>query len=295
MKQSALLGMSLAAMLTLSACGGNSSNTTTSTPATSDASAASTVSSSETKTYTVVMDDSFAPFESLDDKGNVVGFDKDIIDAIAAKENLSLKFVPRPFDGIFETLKTGDSDIAIAAITITEERKQSMQFTDPYFEATQVIVVNDKGATIKSAKDLEKHLVAVKTGTTGDIAISKLMGATNANIKRYESLPLALKEVVAGGVDAAVGDNGVVQNFVLNNNKDGKQLQLVSDPEFAKEHYGFAIAKDRSDDLLAKLNSGIAKIKSDGTYDSIYQKWFGGQNSSAATTAAASAPASSAQ
>ena len=215
------------------------------------------------------------------------GFYATVIDtitggAIHTKENLSLKFVARPFDGIFETLKTGDSDIAIAAITITEERKQTMAFTDPYFDATQVIVVNDKGAAIKSAKDLEKHLVAVKTGTTGDIAISKLMGATNTNIKRYESLPLALKEVVAGGADAAVGDNGVVQNFVLNNNKDGKQLQLVSDPEFAKEHYGFALAKDRSDDLLAKLNSGIGKIKADGTYDTIYQKWFGGQANAAA-------------
>ena len=287
MKQTALLSITVATLLALSACGGEKP----AEPA-KPASAASGASADAGKTYTVVMDDSFAPFESLDDKGNIVGFDKDIIDAIAAKENLSLKFVARPFDGIFETLKTGDSDIAIAAITITEDRKQTMAFTDPYFDATQVIVVNDKGAAIKSAKDLEKHLVAVKTGTTGDIAISKLMGATNTNIKRYESLPLALKEVVAGGADAAVGDNGVVQNFVLNNNKDGKQLQLVSDPEFAKEHYGFALAKDRSDDLLAKLNSGIGKIKADGTYETIYQKWFGGQANAAASSASAAAPAS---
>ena len=86
---------------------------------------------------------------------------------------------------------------------------------------------------------------------------------------------------------------------VLNNNKDGKQLQLVSDPEFAKEHYGFALAKDRSDDLLAKLNSGIGKIKADGTYDTIYQKWFGNKTGSAPANASAaksaSAPASAPQ
>lgn len=284
--------MTLASVLALSACGGKTETTAPAATASAASGAADTA-----KSYSVMMDDSFAPFESLDDKGNIVGFDKDIIDAIAAKEGLNLKFQARPFDGIFETLKTGDADIAIAAITITDERKQTMQFSDPYFDATQVIAVNDKGANIKSAKDLEKHLVGVKTGTTGDIAISKLMGATNANIKRYESLPLVLKEVVAGGVDAAVGDNGVVQNFVLNNNKDGKQLQLVSDPDFALEHYGFALAKDRNDDLLAKLNSGIAKIKADGTYDTIYQKWFGGKSTTGAgsASAAASTPASDAK
>ena len=108
MKQTALLSITVATLLALSACGGEKA----AEPA-KPASAASGASADAAKTYTVVMDDSFAPFESLDDKGNIVGFDKDIIDAIAAKENLSLKFVARPFDGIFETLKYYNFDILL--------------------------------------------------------------------------------------------------------------------------------------------------------------------------------------
>ena len=224
----------LALGLGLSACGGQSADTAKA--ASSAPAAASDAAPAAGKTYKIALNAEFAPFESITSEGKMEGFDIDLMDAMAKAGGFQVEYKHQPWEGLFTTINTGDADAIISAVTMTDERKQTMAFTDPYFDATQVIVVNDKGANIKSAKDLEKHLVAVKTGTTGDIAISKLMGATNTSIKRYESLPLALKEVVAGGVDAAVGDNGVVQNFVLNNNKDGKQLQLVSDPEFAKEH-----------------------------------------------------------
>ena len=281
MKKLALL--LLASTSLLAACGGGAAE---------DSSATGSEVSEIKETLVMGLDDTFAPMGFKDESGEIVGFDVELAKEVAERLDVEITFQPIDWAMKETELDSGNIDMIWNGYTITEERKQTMAFTDPYFDATQVIVVNDKGAAIKSAKDLEKHLVAVKTGTTGDIAISKLMGATNTNIKRYESLPLALKEVVAGGADAAVGDNGVVQNFVLNNNKDGKQLQLVSDPEFAKEHYGFALAKDRSDDLLAKLNSGIGKIKADGTYETIYQKWFGGQANAAASSASAAAPAS---
>ena len=97
--------------------------------------------------------------------------------------------------------------------------------------------------------------------------------------------PLALKELLAGGVDVSVGDNGVVQNFVTNN-PDAK-LRTIVDPTFEKEYYGFAVKKGRSDDLVKKINTGLAGIKSDGTYDKIYAKWFKAAPSSAAAPAAA--------
>ena len=165
-----------------------------------------------------------------------------------------------------------------------------MDFTEPYFEATQMIAVNDaKGADIKSFEDLKKgkHLISVQTGTTGDIVSQKLLGKDTTQIKRFESMPLALKELLAGGVDVSVGDNGVVQNFVTNN-PDAK-LRTIVDPTFEKEYYGFAVKKGRSDDLVKKINTGLAGIKSDGTYDKIYAKWFKAAPSSAAAPAAASA------
>ena len=150
-----------------------------------------------------------------------------------------------------------------------------MDFTDPYFEATQMIAVTEKNAeAVKSFADLKTRRVSVQNGTTGDLVMQKLQGNDSKEIKRFETMPLALKELLSGGVDASVGDNGVVENFA-NNNPDAKLVTFV-DPEFEKEFYGFAVKKGRGDDLLPKLNSGIAAIKADGTYEKIYSKWFSG-------------------
>ncbi len=134
--------------------------------------------------------------------------------------------------------------------------------------------------------DLKKLKVGVQTGTTGDEVVTKLQGKNSTNIKRFESTPLALKELEAGGVDAVVADNGVVVNYVTNN--PGAKFKTVSDKSFAPEQYGFAVKKGNTE-LLEKLNKGLADIKADGTYDQIYAKYFG-----AAPAAAAAAPASAA-
>lgn len=260
----------IAAALLLSACGGKEpaaapANTTGAAPA----------ADSSNVTYIVGSDATYAPFEYQDDKGQVIGFSQEVMQAVADKAGIKVQFVNKPWEGIFETLNTGDSDIVSSSVTITEERKAQMDFSEPYFEATQMIAINDgKGADIKSFADLNngKYLVSVQTGTTGDIVSQKLLGADSKQIKRFESMPLALKELLAGGVDVSVGDNGVVQNFVTNN--PGAKLRTVVDPTFEKEHYGFAVKKGRSDDLLSKINTGLAGIKSDGTYDKIYAKWF---------------------
>ena len=112
----------------------------------------------------------------------------------------------------------------------------------------------------------------MQTGTTGDEAVSKLLGKTNTNIKRFESTPLALKELEAGGVDAVVADNGVVVNYVANN--AGNKFKTVSDAAFVPEQYGIPVKKGNAE-LLAKLNKGLAEIKADGTYDRIHMKYLG--------------------
>lgn len=271
----------IAAAVLLSACGGKE-------PAAAPANSAGAAPASDTSSvvYTVGSDATYAPFEYQDDKGQVIGFSQEVIQAVADKAGIKIQIVNKPWEGIFETLNTGDSDIVSSSVTITEERKAQMDFSEPYFEATQMIVINDsKGADIKSFADLNngKHLVSVQTGTTGDIVSQKLMGADSKQIKRFESMPLALKELLAGGVDASVGDNGVVQNFVTNN--PNAKLRTLVDPTFEKEYYGFAVKKGRGDDLLSKINTGLAGIKSDGTYDKIYAKWFATGTAPAAASA----------
>jgi polar amino acid transport system substrate-binding protein len=233
---------------------------------------ASAGAAAQDKVYSVGTDASYAPFEFLNDKKEVQGFDADVLNAVAAKAGIKLKFINTPWEGIFATLQQGDRDVLASAITITKERKLTMDFSDPYFDAHQLIAVSKKATGVTSLNDLKDKKIAVQTGTTGDEVVQKLQGKTSPNIKRFESMPLALKELEDGGVDAAVGDNGVVVNYVKNNPKT--TLVTVEDKSFALEQYGYAVKKGNKA-LLDKLNSGLAAVKADGTYDTIYKKYFG--------------------
>jgi polar amino acid transport system substrate-binding protein len=249
-----------ALMFALAACGKKEQAAAPTTPAPTPAA----------KVYVVGVDAAYAPFESQNEKGEIVGFSIDLANAVAAKAGITVKYVNTPWEGIFNTLAQGDRDFLISSITITPERKQTMDFTDPYFDAQQLIAVKE-GSKVQSFNDLAKLKVGVQTGTTGDEVVTKLQGKTSANIRRFDSTPLALKELDAGGVEAVVADNGVVVNYVKNNTA-GK-LRTVSDASFAPEQYGMAVKKGNAE-LLAKLNQGLAAVKADGTYKQIYDKYF---------------------
>lgn len=236
------------------------------------------------KVYVVGTDAAYAPFESQNETGEIVGFDIDVVKAIAAKAGIEVKFVNTPWEGIFNALGQGDRDMIVSAVTITEERKGTMDFSDPYFDAAQLIAVKEDSKVTKFA-DLKKLKVGVQTGTTGDEAVTKLLGKNSTNIKRFESTPLALKELESGGVDAVVADNGVVGHYVANN--PGGKFKTVSDSEFVPEQYGIALKKGDTE-LLTKINEGLAAIKADGTYDQIYTKYFGAPAAAAAPAAPAS-------
>ena len=240
------------------------------------------------KVYVVGTDAAYAPFESQNEKGEIVGFDIEVVQAAAAKAGIQVKFVNTPWEGIFNTLQQGDRDMVVSAVTITDERKQTMDFSDPYFDAAQLIAVKESSKVTKFA-DLKKLKVGVQTGTTGDEAVSKLLGKTSTSIKRFESTPLALKELESGGVDAVVADNGVIAHYVANN--PGGKFKTVSDKEFVPEQYGIAVKKGNAE-LLAKINQGLEGIKADGTYAAIYAKYFGAPPAAPAA-AAAPAPAAS--
>jgi polar amino acid transport system substrate-binding protein len=239
------------------------------------------------KVYVVGTDAAYAPFESQNEKGEIVGFDIDILKAVAAKAGIEVKFVNTPWEGIFNALAQGDRDIVVSAVTITDERKQTIDFSDPYFDAQQLIAVRND-SKVKSFADLKNLKVGVQTGTTGDEAVTKLLGKTSNSIKRFESTPLALKELESSGVDAVVADNGVVVHYVANN--PGGNFKTVADQSFVPEQYGIAIKKGNAE-LLGKINKGLAEIKADGTYARIYAQYFGAPPPAAAAAAAPPAPA----
>lgn len=266
----------------LSACGKKAE--TPAPAASAPTAAASAPAPAPAKVYVVGTDAAYPPFESENPQKEIVGFDIDVVKAVAQKAGIEVKFVNTPWEGIFNTLGSGDRDLLVSAITINDERKQTMDFSDPYFDAYQLIAV--KGTSkVSKFDDLKKLKVGVQTGTTGDEVVTKLQGKNSTNIKRFESTPLALKELEAGGVDAVVADNGVVINYVANN--AGSKFKTVSDKSFQPEQYGIAVKKGNAD-LLGKINKGLADIKADGTYDKIYAQYFG------AAPAAAAAPASAA-
>lgn len=247
--------------------------------------AASAPAPAAPKVYVIGTDAAYAPFESQNEKGEIVGFTVDVVNAAAAKAGIQVKFVNTPWEGIFKALEQGDRDMVASSVSITDERKQTMDFSNPYFDAVQLIAVKNN-SKIAKFDDLKKAKVGVQTGTTGDEAVTKLLGKTSTAIKRFESTPLALKELEAGGVDAVVADNGVVINYVANN--PGGKFKTVSDKSFAPEQYGFAVKKGNAE-LLGKINEGLAAIKADGTYNTLHAKYFGAPPAGAAAAAPASA------
>jgi ABC-type amino acid transport substrate-binding protein len=218
--------------------------------------------------YIVGTDATYAPFESMSGE-KYEGFDIDVLSAVADAAGIKIKFKNTPWDGIFLSLSNGESDIVASAVTITDERKKTFDFSDPYFDATQMIV-SKKGSNLKTLNDLKGKKIAVQNSTTGEEVASNLLGKDSPNIKRFENMPLALLELKNGGVDAAVGDNGVVLEYVKSNG--ASDLETAVDSSFQPEHYGFVVKKNNTD-LQKKLNEGIKKIKDNGKLDEINKKY----------------------
>ena len=243
--------------LALSACGGQSGGT-------------EQAAGSE-KTYRVATNAEFAPFESKDSNNQIQGFDIDLMNAMAKAGNFKVEYKHQPWNSLFPGLANGDADILLSAITINDERKQTMDFTDPYFKITQVILVQ-KGKDIKSVEDLKNSSkVGVVTGQTGDLAVSRLLGQDNPKIARFDSLPLVIKELENGGLDAVVSDSAVVGNYIKNNGNKG--FSMIAVPDFEEENYGMAVRKGDTA-TLNMLNDALKKVRESGEYEKVEKQYF---------------------
>jgi polar amino acid transport system substrate-binding protein len=258
----ARLGMAALAATTLfvAACGSSSSSSS------SDA----TTATKATK-ITVCSDMPYKPFE-FDDNGTTTGFDHDVVSAMAATFDASVEFRTTPFDTIIPSLAAGDCQMIASAMTITDERAQKVAFTDPYFDADQSLLIISKNAgTYANLPDLAGKTIGVQSGTSGaDYAeANKPAGAT---IKEFQTGDEMFPALISGDIEAALQDYPVNAYRAT----QGDQFK-VTETFPTGEQYGFATTKENTE-LLQKLNTALAAIKADGTYQTIYEKWFGTNN-----------------
>jgi arginine/lysine/histidine/glutamine transport system substrate-binding and permease protein len=258
-----ILGLlSLVCVVTFAACGSGEQASDSGSPAASpgaDGSAATTLR--------VATEPAFPPFESQGDNGNLVGFDIDLMNAIGEAAGFTVEFQSLPFDGIIPSLQSGTVDAAISSMTITAERAQTVSFSRPYFKAGLAIAVQESNTDITSLEGLKGKRIAAQIGTTGANEANKIEGA---QVRTFDSAPLALQELSNGNVDAVINDAPVTLYAIKEGNIAGVKVvgELVTE-----EYYGIALPKDSPN--LEKINEGLTTILGNGKYEEIYQTWFG--------------------
>jgi glutamine transport system substrate-binding protein len=220
------------------------------------------------ESYVVVSDTSFVPFEFYED-GEYVGFDIDLINAVAEEVGFEIEMETTNFDGIIPGLQTGSFDIAIAGISIREDRKESVDFSDPYYESGLSIGVHIDNDDIHDIDDLEGKTIATRLGSTSADYIEENIEDAEAN--QYEQLDQAYLAVENGSVDAILYDAPNVAYYIQTQGEDS--LKMVGDL-YQAENYGIAISKGQ-EELVDAINDALSTLRDDGTYDEIYEKWFG--------------------
>jgi ABC-type amino acid transport substrate-binding protein len=214
---------------------------------------------------TVGSDIPYRPFE-FGDAPDYEGFDVDIINAVADRAGLEVQIEKTPFATIFRNLAQGQFDAVISATTITAERDEVVDFSDPYFLANQSLVVAP-GSDIQSVDDLSDTTVGVQIGTTGaDYAENETEAA---EVRPFDLGDQAFQALNAGQVDAVIIDFPVAQAAI----DAGEDLEVAEQID-TDEVYGISVAPG-SEDLLTAINDGLSQIKEDGTYEDIYREWFG--------------------
>ncbi len=217
-------------------------------------------------------DTTFPPFET-EKNGKVTGFDIDMMRDIAKAENLKIQFKTLPFNGIIPSLQAGSLSAAVAGITIKKGRMKNVDFSDAYYKSGLSILVM-KDSKIKGFDDLKGHVVATKKATSSVDYLTQ-HNFPNDHIKQFQNIDSAYQALETGGADAVIFDNPVNVNFKTAH----KNVKTVG-PLLTGEYYGIAVSKHNSE-LVKKINDGLAKIRKNGEYKELFNKYFGGDTSGA--------------
>ena len=259
-----------AAALALTACGGSASSTASSTASSASSSeAASTSAAAELTTVeagklTMATNATFPPYEMTTDSGEIEGIDVDTAKAIAEKLGLELQIDDMDFDAALLSVQQGKADIVMAGVTVTDERKAVMDFSDSYATGIQSIIVPE-GSDITSPDDLAGKKIGTQRGTTGYIYCSDDFG--DDAVVAYDSGLTAVQALNNGQVDAVVIDNAPAMEYVAAN----PGLKVL-DTSYAEEDYAIGMAKGSA--LEDAVNAALEELKADGTLQSIVDKYI---------------------
>ena len=224
----------------------------------------------ETAKVRVATDATWPPFEYVSEQTKAIeGFDIDLFKAIAEKEGVEVEFINVAWDPLLAGIAQCQYDAAISSITITEERAKEMLFSDPYFEAGQLVTVRKDNTDITDKDALGGKVVGAQIGTTGSFEVEKIEGAT---LKTYDDIGLAFQDLINGQIDAVIADSPLTLGYV---GKNPDKLKTAGEV-FTSEFYGIAVCKTKPD-LLAKINSGLKAVKAEGLIEELIEKWLVGQ------------------
>jgi len=212
-------------------------------------------------------DTTYPPFESIGDDGKPEGFDIDVANELSDRLGLELEVVTTAWEGIIPGLKTDKYDIIMSAMTITEERLAEIDFSDPYIDSNQSIAVKKGTTDITGPEDLAGKVVGVQVDTTGQFTAEEIAGI--AEIRKYDTILIAFQELELGRIDAIMNDYPV--NAYLSKMRGQTEIAATVTTD---EQYGIGVKKG-NDELLEAINMALEDMYADGTYDKIFEKWFG--------------------
>lgn len=230
----------------------------------------SSASVADLPSVNVVTDPSFVPFEMMDpETGEMVGFDMDIINEVAERAGFEVNLTTMEFAGIIPAVQTGNQEIAIAGVTITEERAEIVDFSDPYYDSGLQIIVRADNDSVESIEDLEGMSIATRIGSTSYDFLQETLG-DSANITPYPGNSDMYMALLGGNVDAAFYDAPNVAYF---SQTRGEGRTKVVGPLYEGQQYG--IVFNKGSEWVEPANEALASMREDGTYDEIHTKWFG--------------------
>lgn len=269
-----ILPLVTVAALVLGACGDDSASDETTTTAADSGSESSIslegVTLINDGQLTVCSDMPYEPFEFQNAEGETEGFDYDVVSAMGDLLGVETEFVTTPFDGIIPALVAGNCDMIASAMTITEERAEQVNFTEPYFDADQsLLVLAENEETYATLGDLAGKNIGVQSGTTGATYAAENL-PEGATIKEFATGAEMFPALVSGEIDAALQDLPVNAYRATT----APDEFVVTETFTTGEQYGFAVTQENTA-LLEALDSALATIREDGTYDEVYATWFG--------------------
>lgn len=272
MKKKLALILALAMAFVLASCGSQGTSAASGDGSASAAGSSAAVSTGDSdKVYVISCDQAFAPFAIQQDDGSYKGIDVELLDAIAKAGGFQYELQPMDFSGIIPALTSGTIDGGMACMNITEERKESVDFSDPYYESGVALVCRADDNSIQSKDDLAGKKAACKEGSIGMIWCQDNAEQYGYEVTVYPDSASMMMAVSNGQADFLLEDFPTVSYQI----KIGEQadLRVAIDAVDEVGQVGFAVKKGTNADLLEKFNAGLAAIKADGTYDKIISEY----------------------